>query len=78
MTLKLKEGWEIREDWGTEKRWVLPTGGDLGRAYAVIEFNREVRVFPFGKNLETNFVGTVEQAHEYLLNVGSDSPWEEI
>ena len=72
--LKLKEGWEVREEYDTEKRWVIPTGADFEHAYAVIDFNAEVHAYPFGAD-EAVFVGTIDAAHEHCLAVGSQSPW---
>lgn len=75
--LKLREGWEVREEYDTEKRWVIPTGADFEHAYAVIDFNAEVHAYPFGAD-EAVFVGTIEAAHEHFLSVGSQSPWYDV
>jgi hypothetical protein len=79
--LKLREGWQIGKMNGCPKgsgEWV---GADFGGAsweYAYAQLvNNRVYAYPDGDQEDFEF-DTIEEAHAYLLSVGSESPWEEV
>lgn len=74
--LKLREGWEVREEYDTEKRWIIPPDGDWENAYAMVGSSAEVYVYPFGNGeLKDCKFDSIEEAHAYLIASGSESPW---
>lgn len=77
MTLKLRDGWKTCETdhciyiYAPEglrfsAEWYVDMDPDTGIVYA----------YPDGGSDGFKF-GTIEEAHAYLLSVGSESPWEE-
>ncbi len=81
MTLKLRKGWKISKFNNCYKgsgEWVLADfyGASWECAYAQIVNNR-VYAYPNGDQEDVEF-NTIEEAHAYLLSVGSESPWEQV
>jgi hypothetical protein len=79
--LKLREGWQIGEMNDCDEscgEWVYADfyGASWECAYAQIVNNR-VYAYPNGDQEDVEF-NTIEEAHAYLLSVGSESPWEEV
>lgn len=76
MTLRLREGWEAETD-SVERMIYKRVGADSLFAY-VIEAPFVVRAYPYGDfDLYYGRVcESLEEAHTYLLSVGSESPWE--
>lgn len=81
--LKLKEGFEVVDD-GRDGAFLTPTGPTGGNHREALVFtwhdgkeplNGRVHAFPHGGGSYCGF-GTEQEAHEYLLSVGSESPWE--
>lgn len=76
--LKLREGWEETHEYGfiAYKR----KGAEDLFAYVLIDPSTNIRAYPLGEfGLYSGFwCDSLEEAHEYLLSVGSDSPWEAV
>lgn len=83
--LKLREGW-VEDDDGS-CILIYPPGGRYLNAYAAVvpwdtSVDSYVVVYPHGKmHVKKHDLGgrrfkTVKDAHEYLIRVGSESPWE--
>ena len=76
--LKLREGWEVSVDFSTGWNWIHRTGGDVDDSFAACSPGGLVIAYPFGNGeLEDCKFDSIEQAHEYLLSVGSQSPWHD-
>jgi len=81
--LKLNEGWEVGDNGFHPCEWIFPAGEDYRYSLAAIHGDGSVTAFPFGdstdgRDLDEVRFPTVQEAHEYLLSVGSESPWEEV
>ena len=76
--LKLREGWEVETD-SVGRLIYKRVGADSLFAY-VIEGPFAVRAYPHGDfDLYYGRVcETIEEAHAYLIESGSESPWEEV
>jgi len=76
MTLRLREGYEVETD-STGCMIYKRVGADSLFAY-VIEGPFAVRAYPYGEfGLYSGRVcESLEEAHAYLIAVGSESPWE--
>jgi hypothetical protein len=77
--LKLREGWKT---WETDcsiyfyPPWTSPKFGPFW--YVYMDLNAKiVYAYPNGGNDSFKCKST-EEAHAYLLSVGSKSPWEEV
>ena len=75
--MKLREGWiqEITEEWLTiYKR----AGADSLFAYVIIDLDDNIFAYPFGKFgwNSGHKCQTREAAHAYLIEKGSESPFE--
>jgi hypothetical protein len=87
MKLKVRKGW-VEDDDGACVL-LYPSGGNyLGAYAAVVPWGMGVEpwvaAYPHGvtKHTEKRAFGgktfrTIEEAHAYLLRMGSESPWEE-
>ena len=77
--LKLREGWETGKTdkcYNPELVWVYKEGENWESAYAQF-MDEKVYVYPDGDGEDFEF-NSIEDAHAYLLSVGSESPWEEV
>ncbi len=85
--LKLRDGWVEDDDGACVV--IYPSGGHYLDAYAAVVpwgmgVDPWVAAYPHGapKHTGKRALGgkrfrTIEQAHAYLLQMGSESPWEE-
>lgn len=80
MTLRLREGWQsVKTETMT---WLFPpkattTSFDF-YAYVDVDVNDiQVAAYPHGGYQEQLF-DTIEEAHAYLIEKGSESPWEVV
>lgn len=75
-TLKLREGWEVDLELGFTvfKR----TGTPSVFAYVIIDPEGYIRAYRFGEFglYSGRLCRTIEEAHAYLIEKGSESPWE--
>jgi hypothetical protein len=88
MTLKVREGW-VEDDDGACVL-IYPSGGHHLDAYAAVVpwdmgVDSWVAAYPHGATKHTGKpalggkrFNTIEQAHAYLLQMGSESPWEMV
>jgi hypothetical protein len=79
MTLKVREGWKIEKMYNPYRKGherIYREGESWGHAYALIE-SKGIYVYPNGGMNDFEF-DSIEEAHAYLLSVGSESPWEEV
>jgi hypothetical protein len=78
MTLKLREGWQtLNTDYcaylyapdesTSGSKWYVDMGLD----------GQNVHAYPNGGRESVGF-DTIEEAHAYLIESGSESPWEEV
>jgi len=76
--LKLRDGWQtLNTDYCTYL--YAPDESTSGSAWYV-EMNHgheDIYAYPNGGRESVGF-DTIEEAHEYLINEGSESPWEEV
>ena len=77
MTLKLREGWEETIDQPSGWRWFHRSSGSWEKPYAVDTGKGQVFTYAHGVAPCCIFF-TVEKAHAYLVEMGSESPWEEV
>ena len=82
--LKLREGWKIAEMNDSDKgfcrrgEWVYLDLQDASWEYAYAQLvNNRVFAYPNGDQEDFEF-DSIEEAHAYLINVGSESPWEVV
>ena len=79
MKLKLRDGWEIGKTdkcYKPECDWVYLAGENWESAYAQF-MDEKVYVYPNGEREDFEF-DSIEDAHAYLISVGSESPWEVV
>ena len=80
MKLKLRDGWKIgkmNNCYEGSGEWVYLDLQDASWEYAYAQFvNNKLYVYPNGDEEDFEF-DSIEEAHAYLLSVGSESPWEE-
>lgn len=73
----LRQGWtaEITEEWFTVYKRL---GADNVFAYAIIDLDDNIFAYPFGEFgwNSGHKCRTHEAAHAYLIEKGSESPWE--
>jgi hypothetical protein len=79
--LKLREGWQIGKmddcyKGSGEWVWADFYGASWEYAYAKL-VNNKVYAYPNGDQEDFEF-DSIEEAHAYLLSVGSESPWEVV
>lgn len=77
MTLRLREGWEVETDHSGCTAYKREGAASI-LAYAIVDPDGEVRAYPSGEfGLHSGrFCESMEEAHAYLISVGSESPWE--
>ena len=73
-TLRLRKGWTTLKEGGTT--YIYPPGKLASSIewYASVD-GIAVAAYPHGKCYVQVF-GTIEEAHAYLIEKGSESPWE--
>jgi hypothetical protein len=78
MTLTLRDGWTMTIDELGYINWKR-IGAPDSLAY-VIMTNEAVYAYPFGAwgKDSGELCDSLLEAHEYLLSVGSESPWEAV
>jgi len=79
--LKLREGW-VEDDDGSCVL-LYPSGGHHLDAYAAVVpwdmgVDSWVAAYPHGDARYCRVFDTIEEAHAYLLQMGSESPWEMV
>ena len=77
-TLKLREGYEVETDL-TGYVYYKRIGANRLFVY-VCEGPFAIRAYPYGefRVYSPRLCETIEEAHAYLIAVGSDSPWKEV
>ena len=81
--LKLNEGWEVGDNGFHPCEWIFPTGKDYRYSLAALHADGSATAYPFGNSPDNSDLDevrfpTAEEAHAYLLSVGSESPWREF
>lgn len=80
--LRMKQGWESRDIvWPDgQVNSIIGRDGfastDSPGGHFVTIMGGHVEAWPHGGVDGYAYMDTIEQAHEHLLSVGSDSPWE--
>jgi hypothetical protein len=77
--LKLRKGWKTYKDDCTCTYIYAPEEG-LGSSRWYVDMDpdgQNVCAYPHGGWEDFEF-DSIEEAHAYLLSVGSESPWEEV
>jgi len=77
--MKLKENWvteKIKNCYQPESEWIFKSDESWDYSYAQF-VNNKIYVYPHGNHDDFEF-DTIKEAHEYLISVGSESPWEEV
>jgi hypothetical protein len=74
--LKLRDGWQTCTPCGDTVYLYPPNETTTNWNYHVDMDADMVVAFPHG-GLQCRVFDTIEEAHAYLLSVGSESPWEE-
>jgi hypothetical protein len=72
--LKLRDGWNVVNT-GGRISYIYPPP-EIGTEYFVDMDSESIWVYPNGNQKSYRF-DTLKEAHEYLLYVDSESPWEE-
>lgn len=78
MGLRLKQGWTVgKDDNYNPFDWIFKVGEDWQYAYVLLA-NSKVIAYPHGLNSFPDHFefDSIEDAHAYLISVGSESPWE--
>ena len=76
--LKLREGWEVYVDF-SGWYWIHRTGEHFTNSFAACDNDGGVFAYQFGRtDWEDYKVDSIEEAHEFLIKGGSESPWEEV
>jgi hypothetical protein len=76
--LKLRDGWKtLNTDYCTYL--YAPDENTSGSKWYVeiYHINKDIYAYPNGGRESVGF-DTIEEAHEYLINEGSESPWEVV
>ena len=83
ITLKVRDGWTADDDGNCV--FFYPTGTNYLDAYAALVPDAYVAVFPNGREKRTYLpalggvrFNTIQEAHAYLIKIGSESPWEVV
>ena len=77
--LKLKEGWVEKRGSGNDSiadRYIYRNGHSAIDSFAILLARGNICAYADGGDAKVTSVDTIEQAHEWLLSVGSESPWE--
>ena len=74
--LKLREGWQSVTVVATTYLWP-PEEIATSNGWYVDLTATEVAAYPHGE-LQAQVFNTIEEAHAYLIESGSESPWEEV
>ena len=80
MTLRLRKGWTVGKDGNYNSEffdWIFKVGEDWQYAYVLL-VNSKIVAYPHGLNSFPDHFefNSIEEAHAYLISVGSESPWE--
>ena len=76
--MKLRDGWKtLNTDYCTYL--YAPDESTSGSKWYVeiYHINKDIYAYPNGGRESVGF-DTIEEAHEYLINEGSESPWEVV
>jgi hypothetical protein len=78
--LKLRKGWTIgkNDNYNSKSDWIFKVGEDWQYAYALL-VNNKIFAYPHGLDSypDSFEFDSIEDAHAYLIESGSESPWEE-
>jgi|688.fasta_scaffold255561_3 hypothetical protein len=78
--LRIKKGWVVGKNGNFQSNsdWIFKENESWEYAYVLL-VNNKVFAYPHGlDSYPDNFdFNLIEEAHAFLLNVGSESPWEE-
>ena len=78
MTLKVREGWETYKADDCPRTYLhSPDKPTTSWNYHVAMGADLVAAFPHG-GLQCRMFDTIEEAHAYLIESSSESPWEEV
>ena len=78
--LRIKSGWTIGKNGNYNSKsfdWIFKVGEDWQYAYVLL-VDSKIIAYPHGLNSFPDHFefNSIEEAHAYLLSVGSESPWE--
>ena len=74
--LKLRKGFKRLEATPRPSWSAVPNGGHFGDAFVDIDENGKAYAFPHG-GFDCEEFDTIDEAHAYLIERGSESPFEE-
>jgi hypothetical protein len=81
MGLRLKQGWTTgkNDNYNSKSDWIFKVGEDWQYAYVLL-VNSKIFAYPHGLDSypDSFEFDSTEDAHAYLISVGSESPWEEV
>lgn len=83
--LRLKAGWRVKGSvFYNAPMYLAPGVSESVDSAHVVDYSgtaqgsQTVYVRPFGSHRNVKWCDTLEEAHAYLIAVGSESPWEEV
>ena len=79
--LRIKSGWTVGKNgnFNSKSDWIFKENEGWEYAYILL-VNNKIFAYPHGLDSypDSFDFNSIEEAHAYLISVGSESPWEEV